>query len=79
MEEPWLLELEVVAGKGRAEGEFLVREWGASSKAGTWSISNGGWKKDQGRCTGGVELKVFVEVGVAKVALRIGVSVRSSW
>lgn len=78
MEEPWLLELEVVAGNGRFEGGFLGREWGASSKADTCNVSTRVWERDQGKCTGGVEFEVFVEVGVAEVALRMGVSVRSS-
>lgn len=67
-----------MAGKRRAEGGFLAREWGASSKAGTCDFSKRVWQSHQGRITGGVEFEVFVEVGVAEVALRIGVSVRSS-
>ena len=67
-----------MAGKGSAEGGFLARGWGVSSKAGTRGVSEGirggGW----GGCTGGVEFEVFVEVGVAEVALCGCLSVRST-
>lgn len=61
---------------GLKEGSW--RESGARRRRLVHAMLVRGCERDQVKCTGGVEFEVFVEVGVAEVALRMGVSVRSS-